>query len=83
MSEICATSSSAATRGSTFFHPPLKFRIDFPTGWEVQNSPAEVVAKAPNAEIYMMLELVEQPRFEEFLTLPAYDRIIADERKAA
>jgi malate synthase len=30
-----------------------------------------------------MLELVEQPRFEEFLTLPAYDRIIADEKKAA
>jgi len=31
----------------------------------------------------LMLELVEQPRFEEFLTLPAYDRIIADEKKAA
>ncbi len=50
------------TRGSTFFHPPLKFRIDFPTGWEVQNSPSEVVAKAPNAEVYMLLELVEQPQ---------------------
>jgi malate synthase len=31
----------------------------------------------------LMLELVEQPRFEEFLTLPAYDRIVADEKKAA
>jgi malate synthase len=31
----------------------------------------------------LMLELVEQPKFEEFLTLPAYDRIIADEKKAA
>jgi malate synthase len=31
----------------------------------------------------LMLDLVEQPRFEEFLTLPAYDRIIADEKKAA
>jgi predicted Zn-dependent protease len=50
------------TRGSTFFHPPLRFRIDFPTGWEVMNSPSEVVAKAPNAEIYMLLELVEQPQ---------------------
>ena len=50
------------TRGSTFFHPPLRFRIDFPMGWEVQNSPSEVVAKAPNAEIYMLLELVEQPQ---------------------
>jgi len=50
------------TRGSTFFHPPLRFRIDFPTGWEVTNSPSEVVAKAPNAEIYMLLEVVEQPQ---------------------
>ena len=50
------------TRGSTFFHPPLKFRIDFPAGWDVQNSPSEVVAKAPNAEVYMLLELVEQPQ---------------------
>ncbi len=31
----------------------------------------------------LMIDLVEQPRFEEFLTLPAYDRIIADEKKAA
>ena len=50
------------TRGSTFFHPPLRFRIDFPMSWEIQNSPSEVVAKAPNADIYMLLELVEQPQ---------------------
>ena len=31
----------------------------------------------------LMIDLVEQPQFYEFLTLPAYDRIIADERKAA
>ncbi|MBL0899509.1 MAG: malate synthase A [Reyranella sp.] len=31
----------------------------------------------------LMIELVEQPQFYEFLTLPAYDRIIADEKKAA
>ena len=49
-------------RGSTFFHPPLKFRVDFPQGWKIQNSPSEVVAKAPNAEVYMLLELVEQPQ---------------------
>ena len=30
----------------------------------------------------LMIELVEQPAFEEFLTLPAYDRILADEQKA-
>ncbi|QQS14274.1 MAG: malate synthase A [Rhodospirillales bacterium] len=31
----------------------------------------------------LMIDLVEQPVFHEFLTLPAYQRIIEDERKAA
>jgi malate synthase len=31
----------------------------------------------------LMIDLVEQPQFCEFLTLPAYDRIVADEKKAA
>ena len=31
----------------------------------------------------LMIDLVEQPAFDEFLTLPAYDRIIADEKAAA
>ncbi|HKU94028.1 MAG TPA: malate synthase A, partial [Vineibacter sp.] len=31
----------------------------------------------------LMIDLVEQPVFHEFLTLPAYDRIVADERQAA
>jgi predicted Zn-dependent protease len=50
------------TRGTTFFHPPLRFRIDFPMGWDVMNSPSQVVAKAPNADVYMLFELVEQPQ---------------------
>jgi malate synthase len=31
----------------------------------------------------LMIDLVEQRRFAEFLTLPAYERILADERAAA
>ncbi|MBI2185992.1 MAG: M48 family metalloprotease [Acidobacteria bacterium] len=49
-------------RGSAFFHPVLRFRIDFPNGWEIQNSPQQVVAKAPGADVFMLLQLVEQPR---------------------
>jgi predicted Zn-dependent protease len=48
-------------RGSTFLHPVLRFRIDFPTGWEVANSPQQVVAKAPGADVFMMLQLVAKP----------------------
>jgi predicted Zn-dependent protease len=48
-------------RGSTFLHPPLRFGVDFPQGWDVMNSPDQVVAKAPGAEVYMLLEAVQQP----------------------
>ncbi len=48
-------------RGSSFLHPPLRFRVDFPSGWEIANSPQQVVSKAPNAEMYMLLQLVQQP----------------------
>ncbi len=49
-------------RGSTFLHPVLRFRIDFPDRWEIVNSPQEVTAKAPDADIYMFLQVVEQPQ---------------------
>lgn len=50
------------TRGSTFLHPPLRFRIDFPSKWEVANSPQQVVAKAPDADVFMLLQLVPKPQ---------------------
>jgi predicted Zn-dependent protease len=50
------------TRGSTFLHPPLRFRVDFPARWDVVNSPQQVVAKAPDADVYMLLQLVPKPQ---------------------
>jgi predicted Zn-dependent protease len=50
------------TRGSTFLHPPLRFRIDFPQKWEVANSPQQVVARAPDADVFMLLQLVSKPQ---------------------
>ena len=49
-------------RGAAFLHPVLRFRIDFPPGWAVENSPQQVVAKAPGADVYMLLEDVPMPR---------------------
>jgi predicted Zn-dependent protease len=49
-------------RGSAFLHPVLRFRIDFPERWEISNSPQQVVAKAPGADVFMILQLVEQPK---------------------
>lgn len=30
------------TDGSTFYHPEMKFRYNFPTGWKLENTPAQV-----------------------------------------
>jgi predicted Zn-dependent protease len=49
------------TRGSAFLHPPLRFRLDFPTNWQIANSPQQVVAKAPDADVFLVLQLVQQP----------------------
>ena len=49
-------------RGSTFLHPVLRFRIDFPDQWEIANSPQDVTAKAPGADIYMFLQVVARPQ---------------------
>jgi predicted Zn-dependent protease len=54
--------SQGITRGSTFLHSPLRFRIEFPSGWEVTNSPRQVVAKAPGADVFMLLQLVSKPQ---------------------
>jgi predicted Zn-dependent protease len=47
-------------RGATFLHPPLRFRLDFPQGWQVVNRPQQVVSKAPDADVYEILQLVPQ-----------------------
>ena len=49
-------------RGDTFLHADLQFSLDFPAGWDVRNSPAQVVAKQPGAEVYVLLQPAEQAR---------------------
>ena len=50
-------------RGNAFIHPPLRFRVEFPATWDIQNSPDEVVVrKAPNLNVYMLLEEVPNVR---------------------
>jgi predicted Zn-dependent protease len=48
-------------RGSQFLHTSLRFALDFPKGWQVVNSPAQVVAKQPGADVFLLLQLVERP----------------------
>jgi predicted Zn-dependent protease len=48
-------------RDGQFLHASLRFALDFPKGWEVSNSPAQVVAKQPGADVFLLLQLVERP----------------------
>ena len=49
-------------RGSAFLHAVLRFRLDFPNNWEIANSATQVVAKAPDADAFMLLQLVQKPQ---------------------
>lgn len=49
-------------RNGVFLHPELRLGLNFPRGWDVQNSAQQVVAKAPNAEHYLLLQLIPNPQ---------------------
>jgi predicted Zn-dependent protease len=48
------------SEGSTFYHPELRFRFDFPNGWQVQNSPQAVQISSPNRDAAIQMTLVQQ-----------------------
>jgi predicted Zn-dependent protease len=54
--------SDGIVRGNQFLHPELRLGLNFPQGWEIQNSATQVVAKAPERENYMLLQLVPNAR---------------------
>ena len=48
-------------RGHRFLHTALLFSLDFPTSWPIVNQPSQVVAKHPKADVFLLLQLVQQP----------------------
>lgn len=48
------------SEGSTFYHPELRFRFDFPSNWTVQNSAQSVQIAEPNGRGALQLTLVQQ-----------------------
>ena len=50
--------SDGIVRGNQFLHPELRLALQFPQGWEIQNSPQQVAAKAPDRDNFMVLQLV-------------------------
>lgn len=53
--------SDGIVRGNEFLHPELRLALQFPRGWPIQNSPQQVVTKAPDRDAYMLLQLVPNP----------------------
>jgi predicted Zn-dependent protease len=54
--------SEGIVRGSQFLHPDLRFGLTFPQRWEVQNTKRHVLAKAPERDYYLLLQLVPNAR---------------------
>jgi predicted Zn-dependent protease len=44
-------------KDNLFYHPDMKFRLDFPAGWKTQNSRAAVVALSPEKDALIRLSL--------------------------
>ena len=46
-------------RGNLFLHPPLRFALTFPDGWEITNSDEQVVAQEPGNKVFIVLRTIE------------------------
>lgn len=47
-------------QGNTFYHPEMAFKVDFPEGWQTQNTRSAVAAVSPNQDAMVLLTLAEE-----------------------
>ncbi len=50
--------------GNIFFHPELRFKFTFPTGWTLTNSPLQVTMVPPDGKALMLFTLASQKTLE-------------------
>ncbi len=50
--------------GNTFYHPELKFKFSFPTGWKLENSPLQVSITPSDQKALMLFTLSNQKSLE-------------------
>jgi len=46
-------------QGNAFVHPDMRFRVEFPAGWETSNEKASVSASAPSEDAVLQVSLAE------------------------
>jgi predicted Zn-dependent protease len=49
-------------RGNAFLHPDLRFALEFPSGWEINNTKTQVLSRAPRQQLYVLLQIVQEPQ---------------------
>lgn len=49
------------SEGGVFFHPEMRFQIEFPRGWKIQNTRRAVVAVEPNQKAQIELAVLPVP----------------------
>lgn len=47
-------------QGNAFLHPEMRFRFEFPAGWETSNEKASVSAAAPSEDALLQVSLAEE-----------------------
>lgn len=53
------------TDGNVFYHPELKFRFTYPSGWQFQNSPTQVATAPKNGKALIIFSMAPQKTPEE------------------
>lgn len=48
------------TEDNTFYHPEFHFRFDYPSGWQLANSPTAVTIREPNGRAALELTLAQE-----------------------
>ncbi len=51
--------------GNTFYHPELKFKFAFPTGWQLENQPAQVNMAPTDGKALMVFTLTSAATLDE------------------
>ncbi len=46
--------------GNTFYHPELKFRFSFPSGWQLENSPLQVLMGSKDGKALVIFTVSSQ-----------------------
>ena len=56
-----ASRAQGVVRGSRFYHADMGFTLAFPTGWTIQNDPAQVVAFTPQKDAFLEVTVMPIP----------------------